>query len=61
MELGESQVEYVLRVFAKPNDLWELQSALNKGIKLLMEQRRLAALLPQIQVHAGVGKANLIG
>jgi small conductance mechanosensitive channel len=53
MELGEGQVEYVLRVFAQPIDLWELQPALNERIKLLMEQRRLGVPLPQLQVHAG--------
>jgi small conductance mechanosensitive channel len=53
MELGEGQVEYVLRVFAQPIDLWELQPALNERIKLLMEQRRLGVPLPQLQVHTG--------
>jgi small conductance mechanosensitive channel len=53
MELGESQVEYVLRLFAKPNDLWELQPALNERIKLLMEQRQLAVPVPQLQLHTG--------
>lgn len=51
MDLGAGQVEYVLRVYAHPIDMVELQPALNERIKLMMEQRRLAVPLPQLQMH----------
>jgi len=52
MELGESQVKYVLRIYAGLQDFWALQPALNERIKLLMEQRQLTVPLPQLQLHA---------
>ncbi|HTP00690.1 MAG TPA: mechanosensitive ion channel domain-containing protein [Anaerolineales bacterium] len=55
MKFGESQVEYVLRVYAKPADVWELRPALNERIKAQLEQRHLTIPVPQLQVHAGTG------
>lgn len=51
MDLGEGQVQYVLRVYTHQTDLWELQPALNERIKLMMEQRRLTVPLSQLQLH----------
>ena len=51
MELGDSQVQYVLRAYTSPTDSWLVSPALNEQIKLLLEQRQLALPLPQLQVH----------
>jgi small conductance mechanosensitive channel len=56
MKLGESQVEYVLRVYTKPADAWELRPALNERIKTQLEQRHLTLPLPQLQVHADTSR-----
>jgi small conductance mechanosensitive channel len=51
MELGESQVEYVLRAYTSPVDSWSVRPALNEQIKSLLEQEQLSLPLPQLQVH----------
>jgi small conductance mechanosensitive channel len=56
MKLGESQVEYVLRVYTKPADAWELRPALNERIKTQLEERHLTLPLPQLQVHADAAR-----
>jgi small conductance mechanosensitive channel len=56
MELGDSQVEYVLRAYTSPSDFWIVRPALNEQIKIWMERRKLSLPLPQIQVH---GSASL--
>jgi small conductance mechanosensitive channel len=51
MELGDSQVEYVLRAYTSPADAWFVRPALNEQIKTRLEQRQLSLPIPQIQVH----------
>jgi small conductance mechanosensitive channel len=51
MELGDSQVEYVLRAYTSPVDAWSVRPALNEQIKTWMEQQKLSLPLPQLQVH----------
>jgi len=51
MELGDSQVEYVLRAYTSPTDSWLVRPALNERIKALLEDNTLALPLPQLQVH----------
>ena len=51
MELGDSQVEYVLRAYTSPADVWSVRPALNEQIKTWMEERKLSLPLPQLQVH----------
>ena len=51
MELGDSQVEYVLRAFTSPVDFLSVRAALNEQIKTWMEQQKLSLPLPQIQMH----------
>jgi len=51
MELGDSQVEYVLRAYTSPVDAFSVRPALNEQIKTWMEQRKLSLPLPQLQVH----------
>jgi small conductance mechanosensitive channel len=51
MELGDSQVQYMLYAFTSPTDSWLVRPALNEQIKLLLEKRQLALPLPQLQVH----------
>jgi small conductance mechanosensitive channel len=51
MELGDSQVEYVLRAYTSPVDSWFVRPALNEQIKSLLERRQLSLPLPQLQVH----------
>jgi small conductance mechanosensitive channel len=53
MELGDSQVEYVLRAYTGPIDAWFVRPALNEQIKAHMEQRSLSLPLPQLEVHGG--------
>ncbi|RPJ42710.1 MAG: hypothetical protein EHM21_12435 [Chloroflexi bacterium] len=53
MELGVGQVKYVLRVYARPLEIWGLLPALNERIKLLMEQRQLTVPLPQMHLDTG--------
>lgn len=51
MELGDSQVEYVLRAFTSPVDFLSVRAALNEQIKTWMEQQKLSLPLPQLQMH----------
>jgi len=51
MELGDSQVEYVLRAYTSPADAWSVRPALNEQIKTRLEQRQLSLPIPQIQIH----------
>jgi small conductance mechanosensitive channel len=51
MELGESRVELVLRVYSTPGDFWALRPALNEQIKLAFERRRLTIPYPQLELH----------
>ena len=51
MELGDSQVEYVLRAYTSPADAWFVRPALNEQIKTRLEQRQLSLPIPQIQIH----------
>jgi small conductance mechanosensitive channel len=51
MELGASQVGYVLRVYTKPVDAWLLRPALNERIKSLLEGHQLSLPIPQLQLH----------
>ena len=51
MELGDSQVEYVLRAFTSPVDFLSVRAALNEHIKTWMEQQKLSLPLPQLQMH----------
>jgi len=46
MELGDSQVEYVLQAYTGPIDAWFVRPALNEQIKAQMEQRSLSLPLP---------------
>ena len=52
MELGDSQVEYVLRVYTSPLDSWLVRPALNEQIKSRLEQRQLNLPFPQLQIRA---------
>ncbi|HJS20098.1 MAG TPA: mechanosensitive ion channel domain-containing protein [Anaerolineales bacterium] len=52
MELGESRVGYVLRVYTKPLDAWLLRPALNERIKALLEGRQLSLPYSQLQLHS---------
>jgi small conductance mechanosensitive channel len=51
MELGDSQVEYVLRAYTSPLDSWFVRPALNEQIKTRLEQKQINLPLPQLQVH----------
>jgi small conductance mechanosensitive channel len=51
MELGDSQVEYVLRAYTSPIDAILVRPALNEQVKSWMEERKLSVPLSQIQVH----------
>jgi small conductance mechanosensitive channel len=51
MQLGDSQVEYILRAYTKPLDSWFVRPDLNEQIKIRLEQNRLSLPLPQLQVH----------
>lgn len=51
MALGESQVEYALRVYTPWDQAWLVRSALNQEIKTSLEQGRLTLPLPQLQLH----------
>jgi small conductance mechanosensitive channel len=53
MELGDSQVEYVLRAYTGPTDAWLVRPALNEQIKARLEEQQLSLPLPQLQVHGG--------
>jgi small conductance mechanosensitive channel len=54
MELGDSQVEYVLRAFTSPVDFLSVRAALNEQIKTWMEQQKLSLPLPQLQMHGSL-------
>ena len=51
MELGDSQVEYVLRAYATPTDSWSVRPEINEQIKIRLEKRQLSLPLPQLQVQ----------
>jgi small conductance mechanosensitive channel len=51
VELGDSQVQYILRAYTSPTDSWFVRPAFNEQIKLLLEKWRLSLPLPQLQVH----------
>jgi small conductance mechanosensitive channel len=51
IELGESQVEYVLRAYNNPVDACSGRPSLNEKIKTWLEQQKLSLPLPQVQVH----------
>ncbi len=52
MELGDSQVEYVLRAFTSPADAFFVRPALNEQFKVWMEQQKLSIPLAQLQLQA---------
>lgn len=51
MEMGDSQVEYVLRAYTSPKDAWFVRPALNEQVKVWMEEQKLSIPLAQLQVH----------
>jgi small conductance mechanosensitive channel len=51
MELGDSQVEYVLRAYTGPTDSLPVRVALNEQIKTRLEQRQLTLPLPHLHLH----------
>lgn len=51
MELGDSQVEYVLRAYTGPTDSLPVRAALNEQIKTRLEQRQLTLPLPHLHLH----------
>jgi len=55
MELAESGVRLVLRVYAKPEDYYALFPALNERIKLEFDRLGLTIPFPQMDVHVGRG------
>lgn len=51
MEMGDSQVEYVLRAYTSPKDAWFVRPALNEQVKVWMEEQKLSIPLAHLQVH----------
>jgi small conductance mechanosensitive channel len=51
MELGDSQVEYVLRAYTGPIDSLPVRAALNEQIKTRLEQRQLTLPLAHLHLH----------
>ena len=51
MELAETGVKLVLRVFTRPADLWALRPALTEQIKRRFDQQGLIIAYPQLDVH----------
>ena len=50
MSFGESQVEYVLRVYTAWDEAWLVRPALNEQIKVCLEQGQLSLPVPQLQL-----------
>ncbi|HMN26975.1 MAG TPA: mechanosensitive ion channel family protein [Caldilineaceae bacterium] len=51
MELGESRIKLVLRVYTKPADFWALLPALNEQVKREFDRRGLSFPFPQMELH----------
>jgi small conductance mechanosensitive channel len=51
MELGESGIRLVLRVYAGPEECWNVLPALNERIKTEFDRRGLTIPFPQMDIH----------
>ncbi len=56
--LGASSVDWVLRVWCKTEDYWDVHQALVRAAKLELERDGISIPFPQLQVHLARGAAS---
>jgi len=51
LELGDSSVNWTVRVWANTSDYWTLRDALTRAVKVALDQAGLGIPFPQMDVH----------
>ena len=58
LDLGDSSVNWAVRVWAKMEDYWSVRDALTRAVKVALDQAGLGIPFPQMDVHLDVPVAT---